>query len=107
MVNVGDTRTASGTRGEGGGGEVAKGKKRSLAARGLALLFALALVALAAKLWLGYAPREDATGESVATELAGAADDTVSAGPPQHGEIDAEDRAALRDILRDSQTEPE
>jgi hypothetical protein len=82
---------------------VAKGKKTSLAARGLALLFALALIALAAKLWLGSAPHADATGASVATEPAGEA----SAGPPQHGEIAPEDREALRDILRDSQTEPE
>ena len=86
---------------------MAKGKKRSLAARGLALLFALALIAVAAKLWLGGAPHEDATGAVVATEPAGAADDAVSTGPPQHGEIDAEDREALRDILRDSQAEPE
>lgn len=86
---------------------MAKGKKRSLAARGLALLFALLLVALAARLWLRRAPHDDATGASVATEPEGEAGDAVSAGPPQHGEIDAEDRAALREILRDSQTEPE
>ena len=47
---------------------MAKGRKKSLAARGLALLFALALVALAAKLWLGGATREDASGAAVATE---------------------------------------
>ncbi len=73
---------------------MAKGKKTSLVVRALALLFALALVALAARLWLGSAHHADATGESVAA-------------PPPHGEIGADDREALRDILRDSQTEPE
>lgn len=88
---------------------MAKGKKRSLAARGLALLFALALIAVAAKLWLGDAPREDTSGAAVATEAAAQANtaDAVSAAPPLHDEIPAEDRAALREILRDSQTEPE
>ena len=90
---------------------MAKGRKTSLAARGLALLFAIALVSLAAKLWLGSTSEADLppaeTGRTF-VETEPRAEDAVPAGPPpQHGEIGAEDRAALREILRDSQTEPE
>jgi hypothetical protein len=91
------------------GGDVAKGAKTSLAVRAAALLFALALVALAAKLWLS--PEPDApvaeAGEEVVEEEESA--DVVATGPPPpaYEEIPAEDRAALRELLRDSEGAPE
>jgi hypothetical protein len=79
---------------------VAKGSKTSLAVRAGALLFALALAALAARLWLGAAPRE--TSATRARE----ATDGVGAAPPLHDEHSAEDREALRDILRGGEKTP-
>jgi hypothetical protein len=78
---------------------VAKGKRTSLAVRAVALLFALALAALAARLWLG-----DATTEPSATpEPAG--EDDLDQAPPLHGEHSAKDQEALRGILRGAEGE--
>ena len=78
---------------------MAKGRKTSLAVRALALVFALALAALAARLWLGDAPRSDAP--PVASGAAEQDEAAVSAEPPLHEEIPAEDREALRELLRE------
>ncbi len=75
---------------------MAKGWKTSLAVRGLALLFALALAALAARLWLGGAPR--------AARQAGEEDEAAGA-PPLHEEHSAKDQQALKDILRGAEVE--
>ena len=96
---------------------MAKGKKTSLAVRAAAFMFALALAALAARLWIGSAPRETSATRA-ASEVSGADDaragedagadaapDPVSTAPPLHGEHSARDQEALRDILRDSQGE--
>ena len=84
---------------------MAKGAKTSLAVRAAALLFALALVALAAKLWL--APAQEAplaeAGEAVVEEEEGAAEVSGAPPPPDYEEIPAEDREAMRELLRDSQ----
>ena len=92
---------------------MAKGFKTSLAVRAVAFVFALALAALAARLWLGSAPRDgvhadgDASGVARDIDAAGnsAVPDAVATGPPLHGEHSAEDQEALRDILRDSKGE--
>jgi hypothetical protein len=88
---------------------VAKGRKTSLAVRAAALVFALALVALAARLWIVSAPREtsasrpsaDAGGDAgAAARDEDDALDAVATAPPLHGEHSAEDQEALRGILR-------
>jgi len=85
---------------------VAKGKRTSLAVRALALLFALALAALAAWLWLGDAPQEtSATGAAASDADREAGDEAVSRAPPLHKEHSAEDQEALRDILRGAKGE--
>jgi uncharacterized membrane protein len=80
---------------------VAQGKRTSLAVRAVALGFAVALAALAAKLWLGPKP---GTGDSLAGAAAGEPEE-VSSAPPQHGDLSDEDREALRKILRESRNE--
>jgi hypothetical protein len=75
---------------------VATGRNTSLAVRAVALVFALALAALAAWLWLGDAPRET----SASRGDSAAADDAVATAPPLHEEHSAEDQEALRGILR-------
>jgi hypothetical protein len=84
---------------------VAKGVKTSLAVRALALLFALALVALAAKLWLD--PAQEAplaeAGDFVVEEEEGAAEVSAEPPPPDYEEIPAGDREALRELLRDDE----
>jgi hypothetical protein len=89
----------------GAGGEVAKGAKTSLAVRAAALLFALALVGLAAKLWLDPAQEEPLAeaGDAVVEEEEGAAEVSAEPPPPDYEEIPAEDREALRELLRDDQ----
>lgn len=88
---------------------VAKGVKTSLAVRGAALLFALALVALAAKLWLD--PAQEAplpeAGEAVVEEEEGAAAISAEPPPPDYEETPPEDREAMRELLRKSQEAPE
>jgi hypothetical protein len=84
---------------------VAKGRKTSLAVRAAALVFALALVALAARLWIVSAPRETSASRPSADAGAAARDeddalDAVATAPPLHGEHSAEDQEALRGILR-------
>jgi hypothetical protein len=84
---------------------VAKGAKTSLAVRALALLFALVLVALAAKLWLDPAPdaRLAEEGDAVVEEEEGAAEISAEPPPPDDEEIPTEDREALRELLRDDE----
>lgn len=98
---------------------MAKGKKSAFAARALALGFALALAALAARLWIGSAPRETrasrpvsaapadgaADGSGVRDGEAGALPDDVATAPPQHAPYSDRDREALRDAIRDAETE--
>ncbi len=95
---------------------MAKATKGSLAVRAVALVFAVALAALAARLWLGSAPREtsgtraagsegDAATGDVAHDRDAAAADPVATAPPLHGDPSPEDREALRDILRESESE--
>lgn len=80
---------------------MAKATKGSLAVRAVALVFAVALAALAARLWLGSAPRE----ASAPRAAEAGAPDAVSTAPPQHGDPSPEDREALRDILRGAESE--
>jgi len=63
---------------------------KSVLARGIATLIALALVVVAAYVWLRPSARPSRPGE-----------DAVSTAPPEHGDIRREDREALREILRD------
>jgi hypothetical protein len=79
---------------------VARGRKTSLAVRALALVFALALAALAARLWIGSAPRET---RASAADVASDSDDGAANEPPLHGDHSAKDQEALRDILRDAE----
>jgi hypothetical protein len=83
----------------GGGGAMAKASRGSVAARAVALVFAIALAALAARLWLGGAPREASRATSAESERADGERDAASE-PPLHGPHAAEDEEALRDILR-------
>jgi hypothetical protein len=91
------------------GGGVAKGAKTSLAVRAAALLFALALVALAAKLWLDPAQEAAVTeaGEDVVEEEEGAASVSAEPPPPAQEEIPAADREALRELLREDEARPQ
>jgi hypothetical protein len=85
---------------------VAKGKKTSLAVRAVVLVFALALAALAARLWLAAAPRETSATRSAADGAdPSGAEEAAAAAPPLHREHSAEDQEALRDILRDAEGE--
>ena len=99
MGNVARAGAAS-SGAAGGRRAVAKGKRTSLAVRAVALVFALALAVLAARLWLGTAPREtSATGGADAS----GAEEGGASEPPLHREHSAEDQEALRDILRDAE----
>jgi hypothetical protein len=94
---------------------VAKGKKSAFAARALALVFAVALAALAARLWIGSAPRETSATRPVSGAPAGgvgadagAVDgvpDAVATAPPQHEPYSAKDREALREAIRDAENQ--
>ncbi len=98
---------------------MAKGKKSAFAARALALVFALALAALAARLWVGSAPRETRASRpvSAAPGDGGAVDsgaqppegdalaDDVATAPPQHAPYSDREREALRDAIRDAENE--
>jgi hypothetical protein len=86
-------------RGEQRRSGVAKGKRTSLAVRALALLFALALAALAARLWLGEAPKDTSATPGPADEA------ELDQTPPLHGEHSAKDQEALRGILRGAEGE--
>jgi flagellar basal body-associated protein FliL len=78
---------------------VAKGRRTSLIVRALALVFALALAALAARLWLGSAQRNADSGEEDPRVPPGEIYETA---PPQHEPYSEEDEAALRERLRDA-----
>lgn len=78
---------------------MAKSNRRSLVARIVVALVALGLAAFAARLWLHSVPQA-APGEGAASRAGDAA-----AAAPTHDEIAPEDRAALRDLLRDAETE--
>ena len=82
---------------------MAKGRKTSLAVRAAALVIALALAALAARLWLGSATRETRAARSAAQSKTPPPDADAASGPPLHGEHSAKDQEALRDILRDAE----
>jgi len=78
---------------------VAKGKRTSLAVRAVALLFALALAALAARLWLSEAPKQTSAARVPADEA------ELDQAPPLHEEHSAKDQEALRGILRGAERE--
>jgi hypothetical protein len=87
---------------------VARSTKTSLAVRAAALGFALALAALAARLWLGSAPRATSASRTESAETEGSAapaqpDASVADAPPLHGDISARDQEALRHLLRDAE----
>ena len=86
---------------------MAKGKKTSLAVRAGALVFALVLAALAARLWIGAAPRETSATRAASDASApiDAVPDAVTSAPPLHGEHSAEDEEAMREILRGTERE--
>jgi flagellar basal body-associated protein FliL len=84
---------------------VAKSSRGSLWVRIVMGIVALALAAVAARLWLDAKPlRELSAAERARAESAAAADDAASA-PPTHGEIAPEDRERMRELLRDAEAE--
>ena len=101
MARAANKKPAKARR-EGGG---AKGKRSSLAARAIALLFALVLAGLAARLWLG-TRAEQFPPADVGRMFEGAPrGGDAAAAPPLHDEHSAEDQEALRDILRGAESE--
>jgi hypothetical protein len=88
---------------------VTKGKRSALAARAVALVVALALAALAARLWLGGGPPSGGlaasgteSGAAIGRDeaAAGAEREASASAPPLHEPHSAQDQQALRDILR-------